>query len=506
VAQTKLIKGRWVVGHSEVFDDAVVVVVGDTIAEIGDASALQKKYPQACVIGSDETAVLPGFVNAHHHSHGFSRIQNAHSDDLLESWILGFAGLRSGATFEGTLLSAAEQLRSGVTSIVDVHSGGGSAADYERSVDDGLRAYEQVGVRVAFATGTSTQSRLVHGQGEDQLFIEQLPGDLREAARSLLPGAGRVTGTEFLDIVEARVRKYQSHPLIDVWFAPPGPQWVSDELMCQIAERAQRLDTNVQTHCNESFYEKRHGDLFYGRPTVEHLEHLGVLSDRFSIAHGVWLTESEIAALARTGAAVSHNPSSNLRLRAGIAPLNDMLASGATVALGMDGTTINEDEDMFNELRLALRLNRVPHYGATVPGVEQVFKMATSGGAQLMRKSTQIGRLEVGYKADLMVLDLEHIVYPWVAPEVDPLELIALRAKKGDIQSVMVNGEIVMRDGVATCFDEGAAARALAEHLDAQRLPKETADVVAAITPHLEAWYQKWQVPESEPYTRYNAR
>jgi len=506
VSEQKIIKGRWVVTGDEILVDSAVVVEGDSVVETGDAGTLQRKYPAASVTGSETTAVLPGFVNAHHHSHGFSTIQNGYSDLLLESWILGFVGLRKGGIFEETLLSAANQLRSGVTSLVDVHSGGGTAADYERSVDGGLLAYEQAGIRVAFASGTSTQSRLVHGKGQDDLFIASLPERLRDAAQSLLPRGDRVSGSEFLDIVDARVQKYRAHPLIDVWFAPPGPQWVSDELMCQIAERAERLDTNVQTHCNESFYEKLHGDKFYGRPTVEHLEELGVLSDRFSIAHGVWLTESEIAALARTGAAVSHNPSSNLRLRAGIAPLNAMLESGATVALGMDGTTLNEDEDMFNELRLALRLNRVPHYGAAVPTVEHLFNMATRGGARLMRKSTQIGRLAAGYKADLMVIDLARIVYPWIAPEVNPLELIALRAHKRDIQSVMVNGETVMRDGVAICFDEAVAAQTLAEHLNSQPLPARYAEFAAEVRPHVERWYEQWHPSKLEPYTRYNAR
>ena len=299
---------------------------------------------------------------------------------------------------------------------------------------------------------------------------------------------------------------FAGHPRIEVWFAPPGPQWVSDALMQRIAERAAALDTRIQTHCNESFYEKLHGDRFYGCPSVLHLERLGVLSERFSIAHGVWLTESEIAALARSGAAVSHNPSSNLRLRAGIAPLNALLEGGVTTALGMDGTTINEDEDMFSELRLALRLNRVPRYGESVPGTEQLFRIATQGGARLMGKEHEIGRLRPGYRADLVVVDLERLVRPWIAAEVDPLELILLRARKDDVRCVLVDGEVVMRDGEVTRFDERAAAGALAEHLDAQPLPRKHAGIAARLRPHLEAWYRRWEAPPLAPYTTYNAR
>ena len=506
MAHTKLIKGRWMLTGDEVIADAAVAVERDRIVEVGPAAALSRRYEGAEVIGSGESAVLPGFVNAHHHSHGVSTIQHGCSDALLESWILGFAGLRKGRVYEETLLGAANQLRSGVTSLVDVHSGGGTPDEYAASVDAGLGAYEQAGIRVAFATGTSTQSRLVHGAGQDEAFVRQLPADVRDDARALLPGPDRLSGEDYLDIVAARVAAFAGHPRIEVWFAPPGPQWVSDALMQRIAEEAAALDTRIQTHCNESFYEKLHGDRFYGCPTVLHLERLGVLSERFSIAHGVWLTESEIAALARSGAAVSHNPSSNLRLRAGIAPLNALMEGGVTTALGMDGTTINEDEDMFSELRLALRLNRVPHYGESVPSTEQLFRIATQGGARLMGKEDEIGRLRPGYRADLMVVDLERLIRPWIAPEVDPLELIVLRARKDDVRCVLVDGEVVMRDGEVTRFDERAAAGALAEHLDSEPLPRKHAGIAARLRPHLEAWYQRWEAPPLAPYTTYNAR
>ena len=506
MTDAKLIKGRWVLTGDEVIADAAVAVEGDRIMEVGPAAALSRRYRGAETIGSGQSAVLPGFVNAHHHSHGVSTIQHGYPDSLLESWILGFAGLRKGRVYEETLQSAANQLRSGVTSLVDVHSGGGSADEYAASVDAGLRAYEQAGLRVAFATGTSTQSRLVHGAGQDEAFVEQLPAEVRDDVRALLPGPDRLSGEDYLSIVAARVAAFAGHPRIDVWFAPPGPQWVSDELMRRIGERAEALDTRIQTHCNESFYEKLHGDRFYGCPTVLHLERLGVLSERFSIAHGVWLTLTEIAVLARTGAAVSHNPSSNLRLRTGIAPLNALLESGVTTALGMDGTTINEDEDMFSELRLALRLNRVPHYGESVPSTAQLFRIATQGGARLMGKENEIGRLRPGYRADLMIVDLERLIRPWVAPEVDPLELILLRARSDDVRCVLVDGEVVLRDGAVTRFDERAAANALADHLDSQPLPRRHADIVARLRPHLEAWYRNWEAPPLDPYTTYNAR
>ena len=506
MADVKLVCGRWVITGESVLEHGAVAVDGQRIVEVGVASELRPKYTGAEIIGSDRSAVLPGFVNAHHHSHGISTIQNGHPDRLLESWLLDFAGVRDGRNYEDTLLSAANQLRGGVTSLVDVGGGGHSAAGYQAEADAALRAYETAGIRVALACSITTQGFLVHGEGQDDAFVASLPDALKADARALLPEPGGITDAQYLDIVAERAGRYADHPLIDVWFAPSAPHWVSDGLMQSIAKRAEAVGTQVQTHCNESLYEKLHGNRFYGCPTVEHLDKLEVLSPRFSIAHGVWLTESEIQVLARTGAAVSHNPSSNLRLRAGIAPLNALLDAGVSVALGMDGTTINDDEDMFSELRLALRLNHVPHYGSAAPTVEQLFRLATQGGAALMGKQDQIGRLAPGYLADLMLVDLERIVYPWVAPEVDPLELILLRAHKHDVRVVMVNGEVVMRDGVVLGFDEHAAADALSVHLDGQALPSEYKAIAERIRPHMEAWYSAWGTPSTEPYTQYNAR
>jgi hypothetical protein len=133
-----------------------------------------------------------------------------------------------------------------------------------------------------------------------------------------------------------------------------------DDLLRKVAERAAAIDTRIQTHCTETIYEKMHGYRFYGKPTMLHLRDLGFLSPRLSIAHGIWMTEPEMEAVAAAGAAASHNPSSNLRLRAGIAPVLAFRAAGIPVALGMDGFAINDDEDMFSEMRLAWRLHGSP--------------------------------------------------------------------------------------------------------------------------------------------------
>jgi cytosine/adenosine deaminase-related metal-dependent hydrolase len=506
VSDTKLVRGRWIVTAAGALSDSAIKVDDGAIAEIGDWESLRARHPDATVIGSDRFAVLPGLINAHHHSSAVSVLQQGIPDQLLEPWLLSLSLCRPVDQRLTTLLSAGRLLRSGITTVVDVHSDSGSVDAYEANARAALTAYDTAGIRVAFALSLMTQCFLVAGAGEDERFLGTLPDDLRGFASRRIPAAGSISEAEYFGVVGDLWRKYRSHPRIDVWFAPPGPQWVSDSFMMRIAEQAESYDTGMQTHVTESIYEMLHGPRFYRKPTLHHLRELGVLSPRFSIAHGVWLTEPEIDIVAETGAAVCHNPSSNLRLRAGIAPLNEFLARGATVALGMDGTTLNDDEDFFTEMRLAMRLHRTPQFGGPAPTPAQIFALATSGGARLMRKESVLGTIAPGYAADLVLVDLERVTWPWIAPESDPRDLLLMRAGAGDVDTVLVGGEVVLRGGRPTRFDMEEVGREAAAVLGAASYPIEDAQLIERLLPHVEAYYQAWDIPELAPYTAYNTR
>ena len=503
-----IVRGGWVIpGAGEAaLADAAVLVVDGAIAGLGAWRELRGRYPDAAVIGSERMAVLPGLINAHHHSRGVSTIQHGIVDMLLEPWILAHRRARSADARLGALLSAAEQLRTGVTCVVNVLNAGGDQEAYAGTVSDTMSGYAASGIRAVTAAGLTTRSFIVAGAGEDERFIDALPEAARAAARRLLPDASRITEDEYFEVLESIWREYRDHPRVRLWLGPPGPQWVSDAFMVRIAERAEAWDAGVQTHVDESIYEMIHGPRFYGRPTMVHLYELGVLSPRFSIAHGVWLKEDEIAVMAETGASVSHNPSSNLRLRAGIAPLNALLDAGVNVALGMDATTLDDDEDMFSEMRLAMRLHGTPVLGDAVRTASEVFALATAGGARLLREERRLGRIAQGFAADLVLVDLERARWPWVAPEADPRDLVLYRVRAGDVRTVLVGGEVVLRDGMPTRFDLEATGRELAGMLDSTPFPEEGAEMVATLMPHLEAWYRRWRIPPLDPWIRYNSK
>jgi cytosine/adenosine deaminase-related metal-dependent hydrolase len=503
-----LVRGRWLFPGQpkpkQAIDDGALAIEDGIIQMVGAWPDLRERYPAAKVFGSERHAVLPGLINAHHHSQGASHIQHGIPDQLLELWLLDLARRRQADPFLVTQLAAARLLRSGVTSVVDVHSGYGSPKVFADDVAQKLQAYEQVGLRVAFAVGISQQSHLVWG--DDAAFLNSLPPEVQALARQRLPGPEAATVDDYFAILDDFWRDYDTHPSIDIWFAPPGPQWVSDEYLQRIVETAERYDTGVQTHLEESIYEKHYGPRVYGDSTIVHLQKLGVLSPRFSFAHGVWLTEPEIEILAQSGAAVSHNPSSNLRLRAGIAPVNSLLAAEVTVGLGMDGTTINDNEDMWQEMRLALRLHRSPRLEGPAPAPGDIFRLATSGGATLLRATGQRGALAAGHQADVVLLNLDRVTWPWVAPEVDPLALVFYRAAAGDVDTVLVAGEVVVENGQVITIDESAVGRELAAGLDEMAYPGEKAAMIEALMPYLKQYYGEWALETPTPYIEYNSR
>lgn len=504
-AAVQLVRGRWVFTPSGTLGDGAVAIQGEVILEVGAWERLRDRYPQATVLGSSDHAVLPGLINAHHHSNGVPNSLLGIEDDFLELWLYARNGAPTQDPAIRTLLSAAALLKTGVTSVVDVATIGGSIAA-EADLSAQLTAYDQAGIRVALAPGAKYESFWVHGPQQDQAFLASLPVALQQQIKALTPAEQTLAAEDYLALVSDAVKTYKSHPHIDVWFGPPGPQWVGDDLLVKIADAAARLETGVQTHVMESLPEKLMGPRFYGKSVIAHLHDLGVLSPQFSMAHGVWVGESDIEILAATGASISHNPSSNLRLRAGIAPLAQLLAAQVTVGLGMDGTTLNDDEDMFTEMRLATRLARSPQITASAPTFAEIFQMATSGGAKLLGQAHCLGQLAAGYKADIVLVNCRDLSWPYLSPAVDPLTVVMMRAKSANVETVLVNGQIVLKEGQPTGFDWQALGEEIADQLTAAPNRSSERSLAKAMRPYLAQWYAEWPVPDLTPHAAMNAR
>ena len=265
----------------------------------------------------------------------------------------------------------------------------------------------------------------------------------------------------------------------------------------------------LHMHLVETAYQKEYARRRTGTTALRHLHGLGLLGPRLTLGHGVWLNEDDIDLAARTGTMICHNASSNLRLRSGVAPLNAFTARGVRVALGLDEAGINDDRDLFQEMRLVLRLHRVPGMAEVVPTSAQVFEMATAGGAATTGFADRIGVIERCKAADLVLIPWKSIAHPYLDSATAVVDAVVHRGRASAVDTVLVAGEVVLRDGRPTRVDKAAVLEELAAALRVPLRPDEERrrDLARAVFPHVQRVYDGWLdegVPE--PYYRPNSR
>jgi cytosine/adenosine deaminase-related metal-dependent hydrolase len=456
-----------------------VLLRDGAVAEVGEREALTRAHPGAQIIGGAGKLVLPGLVNAHHHGMGISTVQLGYPDPgppepglrdtPFESWMGTMLGLDAIDPYLGTLCKDVLLIESGVTAHLHMHfpSGAGEGPAehaYSRELQETLRAHRESGQRVALAPHWSDRSRLAYDG--DEAFIASLPAGLREQARRI--ASSSMPAEAYVDTIRELVRELAGDPLLSAQFAIMAPQWASDALAEAVSSAAAETGAGIHLHALESPLQRAWGDAFAGGRELERLAAMGVLGDRSALAHGVWLRDADVDLLARTRATVVHNCSSNLRLATGVAPLRRLLASGVSVALGLDDMGLADDDDMFAEVRLAHVLQRVhgqPQDRRLLPA--EAFGLAWDGGARVVGAATTIGRLERGRRGDVVVLDLDALSAPFAVGEVDVWELLLGRAKAAHVESVIVEGRPLMLE------------RRL-QHIDRQALMDEVAGAAAS--------------------------
>jgi len=220
------------------------------------------------------------------------------------------------------------------------------------------------------------------------------------------------------------------------------------------------------------------------------------------------MAHEDIALMAATGTNVCHNASSNLRLQSGIAPLGRLLAAGIKIALGSDEAGINDDKDLLQEMRLVLKLHRVPGIELTPPTAHQVLQMATANGAYASWFGDRIGTLEPGKRADMVLLDLRHIEEPYLDPEVSIVDAVIHRGRSIDVETVIVDGEVILRDRQLTRVDKADLLKELKKALDRPLRPDELErrELSRRLEPYLRRFYQGTMPHQATPHTAYNAR
>jgi cytosine/adenosine deaminase-related metal-dependent hydrolase len=509
---SSLIRGKYVIckvisrTEAEVIEDGALFQRDGTIVDIGRYRDLAAKYQPDDVFGSAEHVVMPGLVNSHHHV-GLTPFQLGSPDYPLELWFASRLAARDVPPYLDTLYSAFEMLESGITTVQHLHGWRvGPIARVRAIAEDILRAYQDIGMRVSYSYALRDQNRLVYEADED--FVKRLPPGLGAEVAAWLQ-AQTIPIADHLGLFVDLWERWNGHERTRIQLAPANLHWCSDEALKALGDYAAKYHVGMHMHLLETAYQKEYARRRTGTSAVRYLEDLGLLGPNMTLGHGVWVTEEDIERLAASGTMICHNASSNLRLRSGVAPLNHWTARGVRVALGLDEAGINDDRDMLQEMRLVLRLHRVPGMEDVVPTSAQVFQMATEHGALTTGFADTIGTLAPGKAADLVIVNWRQIAYPYLDRDVPVVEAVVHRAKTSGVDTVLVAGEPVLRDGQFKRVNKAEMLEALAASLRAPLQPSEEHRGVLspAVFPHVKRFYDGWVDEQArDPFYRPSSR
>jgi cytosine/adenosine deaminase-related metal-dependent hydrolase len=399
---------------------ADVRVENGSIQDIGPALDAEG----AETIGAEGCIVLPGFVQCHVHLTQ-SLFRGLANDVQLLDWLFQRvlpleAAHDAESLYDSARLGLAELIRSGTTTVIDM----GAARD----VNSIFQAIEESGVR-------AQSGQLLMDSPETYAPLRQETSQALQAAQ------------------DAFVRWHlRDRGRIRCAFVPRGLLSVTSDLMIEVARLADQMDSPIHTHANENRDEieqivQRHGD----RP-VARMEAMGLASRRLQLAHCVWLEPREMDILSEREVKVVHCPSSNAKLSSGTAPVPEMLERGIDVSLGADGAPCNDNLDQFMEMRLAGLLQTL-RLGPRALLAPQILSMATLGGARALGPEREVGTLEVGKKADLIILNGDGLhANPWEPASL--LDLLVYGFRASDVATTIVDGRVLMRDRVLVSLPE----------------------------------------------------
>jgi 5-methylthioadenosine/S-adenosylhomocysteine deaminase len=400
-----------------ILEDGAVVVEDKRILQVGDNEVIKKEHKADHIIDSRRKVLLPGLVSLHFHSDNFSRGVGEHMG--LEEWLETIyypmlQAMTPDDSYWAAMLAYAEAVRGGTTCVNDMYRHLGSCA----------RAAEAIGLRAVLS---SEAADLIEGQ-------ETLK-DNENAFRDI---DGKADGR------------------LSVWF---GVEWIpvcSKEFLAKTRELADRYHTGIHIHLNESKTEVELSSKKYGLRPVELAYDQGILGSDCVAAHCVWLSDREIELLRDTKTHVAHCPVSNAKLGNGVARTYEMIKSGINVGLGPDDAPCNNNVDMFETMKYASLFQKATLRDASVLPAAKVLDMATLNGARALGLKNQIGRIEPGMKADLIVVDMNT---PRLTPvhfgdNMNVIQHIVYAAHGDDVDTVMIDGRIVMKEKKLVTVDE----------------------------------------------------
>ncbi len=412
-------------GTRSIHDDGAVVVTGDTIVAVGSRAELAAKYAARQTIDARGKLVLPGFINGHTHV-PMTLFRGLHDDVTLDDWLRKyiFPAEAKNVTEEfvrwGTRLAAAEQIRSGITTFADMYY-------FEDAVAEETKAAGMRGVL-------------------GETFID-------------FPAPDNKTNAATLAYTEKFLKKWQGDPLIHAAAAPHSIYTCSQKTLQDAAALARKYHAPILVHVAEMKKELEDSLKQNGMSPVQYLDKIAVLGPDVVAAHCIFVDEADRKTLAQRQVGCVHNPSSNMMLASGVSPVPEMRAAGVAVGLGTDGPAgSNNDLDLMEEIDLTAKLAKITKMDPLAMNAKAAVEMATIDGARALHMDKEIGSLEKGKKADLILIGLDE---PNAVPMYDVYAQLAYALKASDVETVVIGGRVVMRDRkLLTVNEQEAMAKA----------------------------------------------
>ncbi len=408
-----------------VIEDGAIAVQGDAIVAVGPRVAIEAKYSGAQSINAKGKLVLPGFINGHTHA-AMTLLRGLRDDVTLDDWLRKyiFPAEAKNVTEEfvrwGTRLGVAEMIRGGVTTFVDMYY-------FEDAV-----AEETKGAGMRGVLG--------------ETFID-------------FPAPDNKTNEAMLEYTEKFLKRWQGDPLIHAAPAPHSIYTCSQKTLQDSAALARKYKAPILIHVAEMKKELDDSRAQNGTTPVQYLDKIGILGPDVVAAHCIWVDATDRKILAEKQVGCVHNPSSNMMLASGVSPVPEMRAAGVAVGLGTDGPAgSNNDLNLMEEMDLAAKLQKISKMDPRALGAKAVVEMATIEGAKAVHMEKEIGSLEEGKKADLILIGLDA---PNAVPMYDVYSQLAYALKGSDVETVIIGGRSVMRDRkLLTVKEEEVLAKA----------------------------------------------
>ncbi len=437
-------------------------------------TAVEAALPTGC-----GRIALPGLTNAHDHARAIRSSALGAFDKPLESWLFYLGVVPGIDPYLAAATSLARSALRGAGRVMVHYTRMQGLTDALTEVREVARAAKDVGTQVGFAVAMRDRQPLAYADSAAVLL--QLPATIRATVAKRLDGP-QPTPAALLALCDEIADACHGEGF-NVQYGPAGVQWCSDELLSLIAQKSADNGRQVHMHLLETRYQREWADHTYPDGIVAYLKRIGLLSPRLTLAHCTYARLDELELIAEAGAVIAVNTSSNLHLRSGIAPVAEMLKRGCKVAMGLDGSSLDEDDDTLREMRLLYHLHKGWGYDPTLTPA-QGFALAARHGRQAVSGIACQGTIEAGEPADLLLLDGATLMDDRLFDDVPVIDYVLAHATAADIKQVIVGGRSIVENGVVTGFDYPAHMAELMAQLKAKI---DTADTWRATVQSLDA-------------------